>query len=153
MLLPIIGIIGTWEGYLAGPEDLYRLGNNAKELYNKGSTIVEFQKTKIVFENKTTTGTAYSTGKISSAKPINTNGYSKLNIHIVETYGAPKITVSLYSKPDGEGTKYASDSFELDGEMTISLPFSQKTDMYLWLTGPSPMTRKLWLSFDRVWLS
>ena len=153
MLLPIIGIIGTWEGYLAGPEDLYRLGNNAKELYNKGSTEVEFQKTKILFKNSNIEGTARATGKISSAKPINTNGYSKLNIHIVETYGNPKITVSLYSKPDGEGTKYASSSFELSGETTIYLSFSQSADMYLWLTGPSPMTRFLWLSFDRVWLS
>lgn len=151
--VPIFGITGTFEGYIAGPADLYNKGNNAKGFYNVGGGSLELQTDRMVLSNVTSTGK--STCITCSGSPINTTGYSKVNIHIVDVQGSSGFGCYLKSqKGDNVGTTYAQASFNgISAGQTLSFSFSDSVNAYLYMRGPnvSSSTQKFYI--DRIWLS
>lgn len=87
----IFGVTGTFEGYIAGPADLYNKGNNAKGLKHlySSNTNCFMDSDKIRSE----------TSKIvmTSTNPINTTGYSKINfdIQVSHTTGSYDYWINL----------------------------------------------------------
>lgn len=75
MIFHIIGIIGTFEGYVPGAADLYKNGNNVKGIVktNKDSRVY-FDTDKIRIDT--------TTGYLASSSAINTTGYTKINLDV-----------------------------------------------------------------------
>ena len=75
MIFHIIGIIGTFEGYVPGAADLYKNGNNVKVIVKTNSNSRVYFDTDKIRINTTT-------GYLASSSAINTTGYSKINLDV-----------------------------------------------------------------------
>ena len=151
--VPIFGIIGTFEGYIAGAADLYNKGNNAKNVqkYN-GNGTVEFQNGFIY---------AKLSGSCQfSSSAFNTTGYSKLNVHFLadtKLDARNSSVLELRTAANGGGSTIASVSQELgSGEKTFSVSFTHAANAYLYLSlagsyNASSSGYKAYI--DRIWLS
>lgn len=74
MLLPIIGIIGTWEGWVPTATDLYLRGNNPAGFSIVDSPNLSFQQSALYNSNR------FGVIKLLSSKSYDLSPYSKLNI-------------------------------------------------------------------------
>ena len=149
----IFGIIGTFEGYIAGPADLYNKGNNAKNVqkYN-GNGTVEFQSGFIYVKLS-------GSCKFSSSV-FNTTGYSKLNVHFLadtKLDARNSSELELRTAANGGGSTIASVSQELgSGEKTFSVSFTHAANAYLHLSlagSYNAGTSGYKAYIDRIWLS
>ena len=151
--VPIFGIIGTFEGYIAGPADLYNKGNNAKNVqkYN-GNGTVEFQSGFIYVK--------LSGSCQFSSSAFNTTGYSKLNVHFLadtKLDARNSSVLELRTAANGGGSTIASVSQELgSGEKTFSVSFTHAANAYLHLSlagSYNAVTSGYKAYIDRIWLS
>ena len=151
--VPIFGIIGTFEGYIAGAADLYNKGKNAKNVqkYN-GNGTVEFQNGFIYVK--------LSGSCQFSSSAFNTTGYSKLNVHFLadtKLDARNSSVLELRTAANGGGSTIASVSQELgSGEKTFSVSFTHAANAYLYLSlagsyNASSSGYKAYI--DRIWLS
>lgn len=153
-LLPVIGITGSFEGYITGPADLYNKGSNPKNVrkFSSDSSSVSFQNGYILIDNP------YTVKFTSDA--INTTGYTKLNVHFMsDTYldDFNSSILGLYTSANGGGSRIASASMTFGrGEKTFTVSFNWATNAYLYLElwgayHSSSRTYKAYI--DRIWLS
>lgn len=149
----IFGVTGTFEGYVAGPADLYNRGNNAKNVqkYN-GNGTVEFQSGFIYVK--------LSGSCQFSSSAFNTTGYSKLNVHFLadtKLDARNSSVLELRTAANGGGSTIASVSQELgSGEKTFILSFTHAANAYLYLSlaGSYNAVASGYKAYiDRIWLS
>ena len=102
----IFGIIGTFEGYIAGPADLYNKGNNAKGITGEGT--LTWGTANFIWDNQSPGGSGVSMREIWSTKPINTTGYTKLNVRVDSWKLFRDTDITMYiTSAAGGGTNYA----------------------------------------------
>lgn len=153
--VPIFGIIGTFEGYIAGPADLYNKGNNAKNVRKyQGQSSIEFQSGFIYAKLSPNRDVALT------SDAINTTGYSKLNVHFLSDTKLDAINESilaLTTAANGEGNTIAEVRQALGrGEKTFTLSFTHAANAYLKLSlaaTHNATTSNYRAYIDRIWLS
>lgn len=151
----IFGVTGTFEGYIAGPADLYNRGNNAKNVRKySGNSTIEFQS-GFIYADLSPNGAI-----ILTSNAINTTGYSKLNVHFL---GDTKLDarndsrLALTTAVNGGGNTIAEVGEALgSGEKTFTLSFTHAANAYLKLSlaasyGVISADYKAYI--DRIWLS
>jgi hypothetical protein len=77
--VPIMGLIGTFEGYVPTPTDLYLRGNNPAGFKSNGNTIIDSGQITLKSDNA-----SYAT---STANAVNLTGFSYLNVEFYKTNG------------------------------------------------------------------
>lgn len=151
----IFGVTGTFEGYIAGPADLYNKGNNAKNVRKyQGQSSIEFQSGFIYAKLSPNRGVALT------SDAINTTGYSKLNVHFLSDTKLDANNASILSlttAANGEGNTIAEVRQELgSGEKTFTLSFTHAANAYLKLSLAATynVTSSNYRAYiDRIWLS
>ena len=155
MLIALLQVTGTFEGYIAGPADLYNKGNNAKNVRKySGDSPVEFQS-GFIYADLSPDG-----GIILTSDAINTTGYSKLNVHFLgdtrlDAHNNSKL--ALTTAVNGGGTTIAETSDRLgSGEKTFTLSFTHAANAYLKLSlaaSYNVISADYKAYIDRIWLS
>jgi hypothetical protein len=77
--VPIMGLIGTFEGYVPTATDLYLRGNNPAGFTSNGNTIIDSGQITLKSDNA-----SYA---ISTANVVNLTGFSHLNVEFYKTNG------------------------------------------------------------------
>lgn len=75
----ILGLIGTFEGYVPTATDLYLRGNNPAGFTSNGNTIIDSGQITLKSDNA-----SYA---ISTANVVNLTGFSHLNVEFYKTNG------------------------------------------------------------------
>lgn len=166
-LLPVIGITGTWEGYITGAADLYNKGNNAKGIYmdtTSSSFHLDFLTDRMQLRMDFVSASTYLGARLVNNTAINCTGYSKLNVHIqavTDTNGSSSTypeSVYLYlrrGKEESSSNVIANSSSFADfgGNSTLSLPFTYSGNVYVDIDFSMYTKRRRNVQIDRIWLS
>ena len=156
MIFHIIGITGTFEGYIAGPADLYNKGNNAKGV-RRASSADAYVKVEFLNGYIHCWGTAGGVSTIlESTSPINATGYSKINVHFISPTNWAKVsnkTLSVRKSSDNSviSTEDLS-SQTVSAETTISMAFTYAGNVTFKLSGALG-NGVAQLYIDRIYLS
>lgn len=122
----ILGVTGTWEGYVAAPTDLYYNGANPAGFANNGTLVsggvCRFDNTYITIDSGTTSANAVN---IKANKSYNFAGYSNLVITF-------RVSVKTYSDDSLKGIEleggtkvyhqFAKGALTQGNEYSVSLP-------------------------------
>ena len=146
----IMGITGTWEGYVPTATDLYLRGNNIAD-WSCSSGFVTFNSGEITFNKRGGSTSAFS---FSARKAYNLSPYTKLNIQTNNLRFDVSLIIELYDEYSDrlgsielkENTNYTT---------TLIIPFNRKATTFLKLR----VMRKVSYEYDltgaiyRIWLS
>ena len=99
------GVTGTWEGYVAGTNDLYKQGANP------AGFVVAYSGNTLIFETammtwKTTGGTTAVNYGIDTTRTYNLTGYTKLYMEFILTASTARTNTFYLYKGKGD-TKFA----------------------------------------------
>lgn len=137
------GVVGTFEGYIANPSDLYYKGINPVGFYSTNENYVIFDAAQITLPDRGMSSELY----IKSSSNVSLVGYSYVNIHYVctgTTYGYTATLLFMINNDETLGHNYLS-----KGDHTISLNVAayQKS-------GIVGIRMGKWGGYiDRIWLS
>lgn len=111
------GVVGTHNGWVTEPTDLYSYGNNIKGWIASNGDYIRFDSSQITLKY------ASIALYIVTSQGINLSGFSKFNIHF---YNPGYFTQTIYLFRGQVGNKLATHSKSLmEGEQTISFDISQ----------------------------
>ena len=136
-----MGLIGTFQGYVPTPSDLYLRGNNIAGFESNGGTIIDSGQITLKSDNA-----SYST---RTANVVNLTGFSHLNVEFYKTSGKAGF-VNFYAgeaiarNEIATGSFTGTTSFNLSGlqlATRISLGFG-----YIGTTSSYGAVYHIWLS-------
>ena len=115
-----MGIIGSWEGWIASPTDLYKYGNNSGGWRDAGSKTAVFDQGQITLNISDPYAVKFITTSFS------TSGYSYLTIECYVISHAGSIPARVYFKTSSASTNLVEYNFgySIAGNFTINLNIS-----------------------------
>lgn len=137
------GVVGTFEGYIANPSDLYYKGINPVGFYSTNENYVIFDAAQITLPDRNMNSDLY----IKSSSNVSLVGYSYINIHYVctgTTYGYTPVLRFMINNDETLGLNYLSKG---DFTLSINVVAYQKN-------GIVGIRMGKWSGYiDRIWLT